>query len=219
MRKENVFKNCIPEADINEYFLYIYPDTPPKCTAGFVGYIGNHSNPNIKIKLEIDTPWMIEHNYRTCCLYMDDENKYSESCIIVMTALFFDLIRNNEYMQSALWHEVGHFHLNHYFNIRMDGSSSNKQREEYFEKGQILPVEKAADMFALYYMPKEDVIKEFNWMIKTRRENMLEPEKTRLPAVRELCMRKKFIKEFIDTEENMQKELCNLCGKTDFENL
>jgi len=205
-----------PNADIDEYFLHIYPDTPPKCTKGFVGYVGNRTNEKIKIRLEIDTPWMRERNYRSCCLYINDI--YEES-IIVMTADFFEFLRNNEFMDSAIWHEIGHFHLNHYFNFEFIGTSANNQRMEYFEKGEIMPAELAADIFALYYMSKEDVIEELNWTIKTRRNLVWEPDETKTRAVKELCMRKKKIKSLDDSDDSIRKVLCELCRAADFSSL
>ena len=105
--------SLIPNAGIDDYYLYIYPDVPARCTHGFVGFVGNKSNPDIEIKLEIDHAWMAEHNYVTIAFWADTDNYHKSE--VVMTPRYFDEFRNNPWMQFELWHEIGHYHTLHYF--------------------------------------------------------------------------------------------------------
>lgn len=98
-----------PNAHIDEYFLRIFDDVPAKCQTGYVGFVGNSTNPDIDILIEIDDKYMYEANMASCCLWINVDN-FSKS-IIVMTSTFFDAVRNNKAdLYGTIWHEIGHFH-------------------------------------------------------------------------------------------------------------
>ena len=69
---------------------------PANCTNGFVGYVGNSSNKNLKIMIEIEYQWMIEHNFITIalCIDRDDYNKAT----IVMSPRYFDMFRKTPFL-------------------------------------------------------------------------------------------------------------------------
>ena len=46
--------SLLPNTGIDDYYLWIYPDVPERCTTGFVGFVGSNTNPDIKIRIEID---------------------------------------------------------------------------------------------------------------------------------------------------------------------
>lgn len=205
---------CISNANINDYFIYIFPDVPEKCLGGIVGYIGNYSNPGIQLDIEIDDAFMHERNHRTACFYIEYEN-YTHSTI-VLTSSFWEDIKENEFLYATIWHEVGHFHTAQYFSAQFEGNSSRKYRETFINKGEIMPEEKAADLFALYYSSKEDIVNELNWLIKTRKALKREPYEITVKAVYEMGRRKRFLNTF-NTEKEIRDELCRLCGVADFE--
>ena len=121
-------------------------------------------------------------------------------------------------MKFVVWHEIGHFHTKHYFNtIHDENGSAQRIRTDYLERGEIMPDEKVADLFALYYTSKEDAIEFLNYSIKRRRSMTWEPPEINAKAVRELCLRKRFIREVDDTDDNIRIAICKLCGIEDFE--
>lgn len=207
---------CIPNTNINDYFIFIFPDVPENCKGGKTGYVGNHSNKELKLYIEIDDDFMYQRKYRTVCFCCDCEN-YSQSSI-VMTSSFWQAMKDNRFLYVSIWHEVGHFHTTRYFNTRFDGKSAQKYRDEFLNRKEIMPEEKAADLFALYYTSKEDVIKDLNWLIKARRARAWEPDEIKMKAVYELGQRKRFLSSF-NNEEEIQDELRRLCGVTEFESI
>lgn len=206
--------SLLPNAEIDDYYLRIYSDVPERCTKGIVGYVGNESNPDIKIRIEIDHPWMVEHNYASVAFWVNDE-KYHES-EIVMTPRYFDEFRKTPYLQFELWHEIGHFHTLHYFNTPHDGKgSANAARIEFFERGEIMPDEKAADIFGLYYTSRELALKALSYSIERRRTYTWEPKENTEKAIQEFIRRKRLLRE-IDSDEKAREMLCQLCGKDNY---
>ena len=206
--------SLIPNAGIDDYYLCIYPDVPDRCTKGFVGFVGNESNPDIKIRLEIDHPWMTEHKYVTIAFCTNEEN-YQESWV-VMTPRYFDEFRKNLWMQFDLWHEIGHYHTLHYFcTPHNEKGSANAARLEYFACGEIMPDEKAADIFGLYYTSKEYALKALSYSIERRRTYTWEPKETTEGAIQEFIRRKRLLRE-IDSDEKAREMLCQLCGKENY---
>ena len=212
--KQPIQASYIPNAGINDYYLYIYPDVPEQCTTGFVGYVGNQSNPDIRIDIEIDFSWMVENHYLTLAFWANPD-EYNRSRII-MTPRFFDEFRRTPFLQFALWHEVGHYHTIHYFDtLYNENGSANDIRIQYFEQGEILPDEKAADVFGLYYTSKEYAIQALSDLIRRRRSYTWEPQEITQKAVEEFRRRKRYLRD-LDTEEKAQEALCYLCGKTNY---
>lgn len=205
---------CIPDAKIGDYYICIYPDVPEQCTGGIVGFVGNHSNADLRLNIELDNAFMRERNYRTVCLFFDSDN-YSKSSI-ALTSAFWESLKQNECLCAALWHEVGHFHTTRYFNTPFNGKSAQKYREELLSKREIMPEEKAADLFAMYYTSREDIVKAINWLIKTRKELVREPEDKKTRAVYEMGLRKRYLNS-LTSEEDVKKELCQLCGISEFD--
>ncbi len=206
--------SLLPGTGIDDYYLFIYPDVPERCTTGFVGFVGSNTNPDIKIRIEIDHQWMFDHNYATLALCVDID-KHSDS-IIVMTPRYFQEFRRTPYLQFDLWHEVGHYHTLHYFNTPFnEKGSANATRIECFERGEIMPEEKAADIFGLYYTSKEYAIKALSESIRRRRTYTWEdPEITRC-AVEEFRRRKQLLRD-LDTDEKIREALCHLFGKKNY---
>lgn len=207
---------CIPNASINDYFIRIFPDVPENCKEGIIGYIGNASNKKLKLNIEINDDFMRERNYRTICFYFDCNN-YSQSSI-VLTSSFWKAIEENEFLVASIWHEVGHFHTTRYFNTRFDGKSAQKYRDELLNKGEIMPEEKAADLFSAYYTSKADVVNDMNWLIKARKAREWEPDEIKMRAVYEFGRRKRYVNSF-NSEKDIQDELCKLCGVAEFESI
>lgn len=210
----NLKSSLLPNTGIDDYYLWIYPDVPERCTKGFVGYVGSNTNPDIKIKIEIDHQWMFENNYVTLAFWANVDN-YKES-EIVMTPRYFDDFRKNPYLRFDLWHEIGHYHTLHYFDSpHNEKGSANAARIEYFERGEIMPEEKAADIFGLYYTSKDDAIKALSESIRRRRTYTWEPQETTQRAVEEFRRRKRFLRD-LDTDEKAREALCKLCGKQNY---
>lgn len=207
---------CIPNASIKDYYIRIFSDVPKNCTGGIIGYIGNQSNAEFRLDIEIDDAFMRERNYRTICFYFDCEN-YSQSSI-VLTSAFWKEIEENEFLYSSIWHEVGHFHTTRYFNTQFDGKSSQKYRDEFLNKGEIMPEEKVADLFSAYYTSKTDVVNDMNWLIKARKAREWESEELKMRAVYEFGRRKRYVNSF-NSEKEIQDELCRLCGVAVFEEI
>lgn len=214
MESVNIKASLLPNTGIDDYYLRIYPDVPERCTKGFVGYVGSNTNPDVKIKIEIDHQWMFDNNYVTLAFWANVDN-YNES-EIVMTPRYFDEFRRSPYLQFDLWHEIGHYHTLHYFDSpHNENGSSNASRIEYFERGDIMPEEKAADIFSLYYTSKDDAIKALSESIRRRRTYTWEPQETTQRAVEEFRRRKRFLRD-LDTDEKARDALCNLCGKENY---
>ena len=207
-------KNLLPGTGIDDYYYHIYSDVPPKCRTGIVGFVGSVSNSKIKIRIEIDTEWMVENNHTSIVFNTDPDNYYEST--IVMTAQFFDLFRRTPYLAFNLWHEVGHYHLGHYFNtVFNENGSANNMRLEYFERGEIMPEEKAADVFGLYYSSKDDAIQALSELIRRRHSFTWELPETQTKAIEEFRRRKRFLRD-LDTDEKARAVLCELCGKSNY---
>lgn len=214
MEPVNIKASLLPNTGIDDYYLWIYPDVPERCTKGFVGFVGSNTNPDIKIKIEIDHQWMFDNNYVTLAFWANVDN-YNES-EIVMTPRYFDEFRRNPYLQFDLWHEIGHYHTLHYFDSpHNENGSANASRIEYFERGDIMPEEKAADIFGLYYTSKDDAIRALSESIRRRRTYTWEPQETTQRAVEEFRRRKRFLRD-LDTDEKAREALCKLCGKENY---
>lgn len=207
---------CIPNANINDYYIRIFSDVPENCTGGIIGYIGNQSNADLRLNIEIDDAFMRERNYRTICFCFDCEN-YAQSSI-VLTSSFWKALEENEYLYASVWHEVGHFHTTRYFRTQFEGKSAQKYRDEFLNKGEIMPEEKAADLFSLYYTSKETAVMDMNWLIKARKAREWEPEELKMRAVYEFGRRKRYLNSF-NSVEDVQDELCRLCGVAEFESI
>jgi len=206
--------SLVPNAGIDGYYLYIFPDVPERCTTGVVGYIGHETNKNIKIDIEIDHQWMVDHNYVTIAMWFNEDD-YGHSGI-VMTPRYFDEFRRTPYLKFDLWHEVGHFHTHHYFNTPHDEKgSANNIRLEYFERGDVMPDEKAADLFGLYYTSKDLAIQALSESIRRRRTYTWELPETTTIAIEEFRRRKRLLRD-LDTDEKVREALCQLCGKDSY---
>ena len=156
---------------------------------------------------------MIEHNFLTIALCIDPDN-YGESTI-VMTARYFDTFRKTSYLRFDLWHEVGHYHLGHYFDtIHNENGSSNDYRMKCFEQGDIMPEEKAADVFGLYYTSKDDAIQALSESIRRRTYTFESPE-IQNQAIEEFRRRKRFLRD-LDSDEKTREMLCQLCNKDNY---
>jgi len=201
--------------NIDEYYYYPYPDVPQHCREGFVARVGNSTNKSIDIELEINDSTMRELNFTSCC-FMFNTEEYTKSSIVMTSSYYSEYLKNPECV-FAIWHEVGHFHTYRYFEETHDEKGSTKaKRIEYYNNGEIMPEEKVADLFALYYTSKETAVKYLKYMIKRRRERVIESEDNKFIAVKELCMRRRFIENFPSDEERIRAAIAELCGKTHF---
>lgn len=207
---------CNPNAKIGEYFIYIYHDVPENCTGGYIGFIGNHANENLCIRIKIDNDFMKERNHRFVCLLFD-ENHYSEAEIVI-TSAFWHAWNEHPFLDAAVLHEIGHYHTTRYFQSVFIGNSTQKRREEFLSKGEIMPEETAADLFALYYTSKEIVTDEINWFIKSRKSLTWEPADKNTKAVYEMGRRKRYVNSF-NTEEEIKEALCKLCNVDVFDDI
>lgn len=214
LRFNEIRSSLLPNSCIDDYYLMIYPDVPPRCTTGVVGFVGSNTNPNVRIELEIDNEWMADHNQVSIVFLVNEEN-YCESSI-VMTPRYFDEFRRTPCLQFELWHEIGHYHTLHYFNGAFDeNGSANMARIECFECGDIMPEEKAADLFGLYYTSREHAIQALSESIRRRRTYTWEPQETTNRAIEEFRMRKHLLRNFA-TDEEIRNALCQLCGKNNY---
>ena len=53
VKQAEIKSSLLPGTGIDDYYLWIYPDVPERCTTGFVGFVGSNTNPDIKIRIEI----------------------------------------------------------------------------------------------------------------------------------------------------------------------
>jgi hypothetical protein len=206
--------SLLPNAGIDDYYLCIYPDVPERCIKGIVGFVGNDSNPDIKIRIEIDHDWMTEHNYVSIAFWTN-EKKYHES-VVVMTPRYFDEFRKNPWLEFDLWHEIGHYHTLHYFDTPFNKKgSANATRVKYWERDEVMPEERAADIFGLYYTSREFALKTLSYAIERRHNYTWEPRETTEGAIQEFIRRKRILRE-IDSDEKAREMLCQLCGKDNY---
>lgn len=213
-KKVAINASLLPNAGIDDYYLFIYPDVPLRCTNGFVGFVGNKSNPDVKIRLEIDLPWMVDHNYASIAFWVNEETYYESR--IVMTPRYFEEFRKNPFLKFEVWHEIGHYHTLHCFNtIFNENGSANAARVEYLESGEVMPEEKAADLFGLYYTSREDALKALSYSIERRRAYTWDTQESEEKAVKEFIRRKRILRE-IDSDEKAREMLCKLCGKDNY---
>jgi len=195
-------------ADPRDYYLLWFKDIPDDCDKGFVGAVYNSSDPDIKVRIEIDEKWLLENRKRGACLLIDNDN-YKSASIIVVTKDVFDRMYRQQIELSTIWHEIGHFHTTKYF---LDYLTENqeKKRAEYISRNQIPPAEYVADLFALYYSEREDVIEWIKGAIRGRYKLIGSDDNARA-AWNELRDRRDALKK-IETDEEIERELCRVCG-------
>lgn len=213
-KKFNIFEG------IDDYYVGFYENIPHPCPGGVVGKVMNRFDNKIQVPIVVDDE-EIEKNGCGPCVYDGDHENVLESAIF-MTNEFFDEFRNNKILSCALWHEIGHFHTFRYFENKHDeNGSATTIRGEYIKRGEILPEEKGADLFALYYTSKERMVEFYNYEIKKHRnkeitglfsEEIKELKEINEMTIRELCSRKRYISELDCSKENILKELCKVCG-------
>ena len=205
----------IPHADIREYFQYWFTDIPEGCDKGFVGCVENTSNKDIRIRIEIDDQWMMERNQRNCTLYIGDD--YFRDCIIVVTKEFFDSVRNDESVGAFLWHEVGHYHTNHYFPEYI-GENYSKLRRQYIEKGKVYPAEHVADLISVYYYGWEKTNDAL--LTATRKRHVLinDGDNNASLAWWELRTRRRMLSD-MKTDQDIETALCSILGASKVEDV
>lgn len=212
---KNDLKKQIPHAAADQYYLVIFPDVPEQCTEGCVGFVGNKTNDKIKIRLIIDDKYMCDNNYRTLCLTVNEEN-YQES-FIFFTSSFFEIFRNNEYLNSWIWHEIGHYQTGRYFDTKFENGHMAEARKKTILSGETLVEEQVADLFALYYMGKHDVLEAFRWTIRTRNLRKDEDDCGKAIAISELRNRRELIRIHSDADEDVEAHICALCNVSSFD--
>ena len=206
----------IPHADIREYFLSWFTDIPENCGKGFVGCVKNTTNKDIRIRIEIDDPWMTERHQRNCALYVS-RHDYIRDCIIVVTKEFFESARNEESVFSFLWHEVGHFHTNHYFPEYI-GESYSKLRKHYIEMGKVYPAEYAADLMAVYYYGWEETNDALLTATRKRHSEIYKGDDNASLAWWELRTRRRMLSN-MKTDQDIESALCGIFGASKVEDI
>ena len=89
---------------------------------------------------------MDESHQRNCALYVEPDDFWGGS-IIVITKEYFDAVINGSEKISFLWHEIGHFHTMRYF-PEYFGNNQSRLRRETINRGQVYPAETVADLIA-----------------------------------------------------------------------
>ncbi len=71
--------------------------------------------------------------------------------------------------EAGIWHEVGHIHYKHYFKMPIANQDElRKTRIGYINSGNVMPIEKEADEFAVKRIGKEAVIDFLGFLLETR---------------------------------------------------
>lgn len=215
--KRNVFtpERVRVNADARDYYLIWFTDIPENCDKGYVGAIYNTGNPDLKILIEINDNWMIRNHRSGLSLFIEPVDYISKSGIVVTKETFNNLYNSQESM-PGIWHEIGHFHTTKYF---MDyvGENQRKIRIEYISRGKIPPAEYVADLFALYYCDRELVFDYFKRLIRERYKLVGKDDNASM-AWNELRMRRDALKR-LQTDEEIENELCRVCGVSSIEKL
>ena len=196
------------DADPRDYYLYWLHGIPEDCCSGCVGVISNYSNPEVRIPLEINDEWMLTNRKRGMALYIEPNGNHIKG-YIVMTKEEFDQLYHKKTGFPGIWHEVGHFHTTKYFLDYLTGEQE-KQRGDYIKKGKIPPAEYVADLFSLYYTEREEVFEYFKNLIRGRYKLIGVDDNARA-AWSELRNRRDALKK-VETDEQIEAELCSVCG-------
>lgn len=212
MKQANPNK-LIVDAHIGEYYLIWYQDIPDNCDRGYVGVIKNKTNDRINVEIHIDDHFMIDHNRRNCALWFNDET-YLDTTEIVVTKEFFDKAINGDEEISLLWHEIGHFHTDWRFPEYV-GPDQSKIRKEYIEKEEVHPAEYVADLMAAYYSGVDAVAHSLRRAAINRSRSQ---DINASMAWWELRTRRKMIQQ-LQTEEDIEAELCRVCEVESIEEL
>lgn len=86
---------------------------------------------------------------------------FSEKPRIVLSSLFLTLPLDLQL--AGIWHEVGHIHYEHYLDY-----PGTVEREKSVKTGKVIRHEREADLFALNYVPKEQLIEFLKWTLGSR---------------------------------------------------
>ena len=204
-RKFNIFEG------IDGYHIDFYQNTFLDSPNGVIAIVTNRSDSRIHFPIVVDDEQMKE-NGCSDCVYDGDHENILESAIF-MESKFLKRLLSNKPLLCALWHEIGHFHTFRYFENQHDQNGSiDKIRGEYIKRGEILPEEKAADLFALYKTSKEKMATHFDLSIEEHVDNKGKVIPKYEMTVREFKMRKEYIESIGDSKEDILKELCKVCG-------
>ena len=209
-------ENYNPQADIRKYYQYWFEGIPANCSAGFVGIIKNFSNEKLKIRIEIDDKWMDESHQRNCALCVEPDDFWGGS-IIVITKEYFDAVINGSEKISFLWHEIGHFHTMRYF-PEYFGNNQSRLRREAINRGQVYPAETVADLIAAYYSGKDVEYEALSQSTRERHRLSQMGDTNASTAWWELRRRKRAIQN-MQSDEEIEAEICRLCNVKSFDEL
>lgn len=183
------------EASEEEYYMYFLNNIPQNPT-GTVGYVKNWSNLSINVTIEVNDKFVEGEKSTTAVFYTDTENYISNSGIIITNEVFNMLSMGPDFYKAIIWHEIGHFHT---FNKYYDKYGKNvsrtaimAERKKRIMEGVVQDDEIEADLFAVKYCGKDDVVKMLNWMISKRKKQTWDENMDF--AVKEFLNRKRIIR-------------------------
>lgn len=193
------------------HMVWREPNSTPK-DGTIVGEVQNLSgNFEFAIPIVIDEQTLaITHQPKLFFIY-DDSDYCKGSWICLSRKFYSDLIENNNLI-SLIWHEVGHFHTLQYFKFKTNDEIRMERKKCVLDENDILAEEKAADLFAVMYCHSEPWIEAINYNIAERRKMMIDSNRT--GAVRELTMRKKYIKSLKDNDYEIETALYELLNSS-----
>lgn len=160
-----------------------------------IGKVLNKTDDNMLIKVVVSDS-IIRQSCHRAMFFEVNERQYLNGCRIIMSSDHEKNIRNNPFLFSFIWHEVGHFHTIPYI-LDVSKLSVPDQRFLYAIEGNVMPDEKVADLFAAYMMGKDNLIKAMKLCREERKKTLPNNPTTEL-AAKEYTNRIRFIKEIED---------------------
>ena len=211
--KKEIIKKLKKESKEN-YFIHFFDDVPDNCMSGIIGLIGNFANKQFKIRIEIDDDYMMLRKRKECCLHIENSN-INSGCAVVLTSSFWNALKEHNFLTAAIWHEIGLYHICHYFNQVFDAIIMNSYSPTMFSKENDLIHEKAADLFAAYYTSLQDVEDELEWII-ARIPSPTNKKYGNLIEIEYLLKQREMFLSNITHSEEIPQIMCSLCGANRF---
>lgn len=200
----------IKKSSVEQYFIHFFDDIPDKCMSGIIGLIGNFANKQFKIRIEIDNNYMKLRRRKECCLHIDKSN-INSGCAVVLTSSFWNALKEHPFLTAAIWHEIGLYHMCHYFNQVFDVIIMNLYSPTMFSEDNELIYDKTADLFAAYYTSLKDVEDELEWII-ARIPSPINEKDGNLIGIDYLFKRREMFLSNITHSEEIPQIMCTLCG-------
>lgn len=166
--------------------------------------VANVYNKDGSIKVEVFlSDYLIKNSNHRFMYFSVDEKHYLTESYIVISSWFYEQLCQNEYLWSLVWHEIGHFHSLPY-TLDTAEKQVSEQRSDAIKRGEVMLDEQIADLFAVWAVGKENMLKGLKWARKGLNDTFIYDEERKDLGLREYYNRIQLVKQ-LDEETALEK--------------